>query len=918
MFRFLELELHGWDFWPSFRVPLDADIVVLSGPNGSGKTTLLDAIRQILHAPKLSQHRRLPHYLRQPNRPALLRAVVSNRPDGRGRRPFDRQRVFSEEATLACALVPNGGSPEKRFVVVAGRPAPEELQKQLLEGRDWLGPDEYRRVLEYAGLSRSLLYILALEQGRADELSRLKPRELFRWVMEARGSQQVLDRYTGARRQYDDSAREVERQRRQLSRHQSELEEVERKVRRLEEYEDKVRRVKQAEDIVAAAHLQELLIEMRQIDGKLPELRTKITNMATTIDRLKREIGEKEKACEVLGNVIRLDTARAREATETCDKAVAEHAVLAKEVDSLRRKAEALAALPEEDAGSLEDALRDGRADDFATGQRHDQLQAALREIEARIADLDKGISRFPAPVERTTAALAERGVNVFLAAGRVEVLDNALATAVESALGSLRYALCVSRDDEEQAAEIAREHGFPGPIVCELSTDGVVSDCLRVEPGAPSWLGPLAASLRRAQDDLSPGNDDIVISPDGNRRDRYGLWVWRASDRVLGGGAIRAQLEAARDKRGTLLAELAEADRVRLETACRVTDLENRLEAQRRREGLIGEVAILGKRELELHGATEELARRRMERDRVQSELREAENNAIYAATELERIREKLAEDVKSLDGTRATAGEMEKRRGEIEPLLNELIGSLDPALKAKAEGGDLPSREMATRDHEGAKRSLSRLEEEGPIPDGSVREEKKVLLRNVEELEAHVRDRESEAEAAARELDRCRGDYLEVVRGTLHDYAKRSRALAEMASARLEVDLPRLENDDRSIDEAGIVVRIGFDGKPPTEIGDTSHSGGQQVVSGLVLLMAMAETEGESFFIIDEPFAHLSLDRVDDVGKFLRRSGAQFLLTVPTTLDRGQLDSASLLIVLRKKGPSESHAPRPVVARA
>jgi len=79
----------------------------------------------------------------------------------------------------------------------------------------------------------------------------------------------------------------------------------------------------------------------------------------------------------------------------------------------------------------------------------------------------------------------------------------------------------------------------------------------------------------------------------------------------------------------------------------------------------------------------------------------------------------------------------------------------------------------------------------------------------------------------------------------------------------------------------------------------------------------MAMAETEGESFFVVDEPFAHLSLDRVDDVGRFLRRSGAQFLITVPTTLDRGQLDPASLLIVLRKKGPGEAHAPAPLVAR-
>ena len=104
MFRLVELEVHGWDFWPAMRVPLDGDLVVLSGPNGSGKTTILDAVRQLLHASHLSHKRAIHHYTRRPNEPALLRAVVTNRADDRGRRPFERQRVLQDEATLACAL----------------------------------------------------------------------------------------------------------------------------------------------------------------------------------------------------------------------------------------------------------------------------------------------------------------------------------------------------------------------------------------------------------------------------------------------------------------------------------------------------------------------------------------------------------------------------------------------------------------------------------------------------------------------------------------------------------------------------------------------------------------------------------------------------------------------------------------------
>ncbi len=48
MFQIRELEMVHWDFWERISVPLDAQIVTITGPNGSGKTTLLDAIRTLL------------------------------------------------------------------------------------------------------------------------------------------------------------------------------------------------------------------------------------------------------------------------------------------------------------------------------------------------------------------------------------------------------------------------------------------------------------------------------------------------------------------------------------------------------------------------------------------------------------------------------------------------------------------------------------------------------------------------------------------------------------------------------------------------------------------------------------------------------------------------------------------------------
>jgi ATPase subunit of ABC transporter with duplicated ATPase domains len=155
-------------------------------------------------------------------------------------------------------------------------------------------------------------------------------------------------------------------------------------------------------------------------------------------------------------------------------------------------------------------------------------------------------------------------------------------------------------------------------------------------------------------------------------------------------------------------------------------------------------------------------------------------------------------------------------------------------------------------------------------------------------------------------------------VVSGALQDYRRRATEIARSADVTVEMDLPHLSEDDRALDDAALGVRFGFDGKEPLPLGDSSFSGGQQVIGGLILLMAMVEEGGRGFFMLDEPFAHLSIDRIDDVGRFLRASGAQFVITAPTTLDRAQLDPASLVIALRKKRPADAHAPVPMVAEA
>src|SRR5260370_39944099 len=157
MFRFVELTLQNWDYFQNVRVPLDGDVVLVTGPNGSGKTTFIDAIRQLVGARRLSSKRHTEHYVRDPARFPLIRAVVSNSAESGGARPFLHERITSDEVTLACALVTNrSGDLERRYSIHAGRATVAELQEILLDSRDFYQPERYQRALQNAGLSRSM------------------------------------------------------------------------------------------------------------------------------------------------------------------------------------------------------------------------------------------------------------------------------------------------------------------------------------------------------------------------------------------------------------------------------------------------------------------------------------------------------------------------------------------------------------------------------------------------------------------------------------------------------------------------------------------------------------------------------------------------------------------------------------------
>lgn len=900
MFRFLEVELHHWDLWRAVRIPLGGDVILVTGPNGSGKTTFIDAVRQLLNAPRLSSRRRLQHYLRSPDAPALIRAVVSNGDPG-GAPAFRRERIVAPEVTLACALVPDGaGTPEKRFAILPGRPSLGELRLRLLESREFYPPERYGRALEQAGVSRSLMSVLAIEQGKTNSLFDLKPRELFQRVLEMLGDHAILDRYRDARRRYEDTDRELTRQVGALHAAQAELNRVQREVKRRADWEDAHDKVAELEARLPAAELQRLLAGRKDLTSKSRELQTKVRQgegeLAAAALRVEQAIADDVEAQRELAGA-RADDDRARTAWAEANRAAAEMQMRVAQLEQKQREADAimpgdLSALERQHEGALRARMR--AEDEERLASQH------AEEIASRVDRLLRGLPEYPERVMRTLVALAAHGIDTTVLAATIEVADVDLAESVEAALGDARYALLVAPSDLTAAIKIARDNDFPGPVHAGLRIETPErAGPLALASGAPAWLAGWLASIQ--------------LADDGSWRDARGTWVAKVQERVLGEAGRAAALarsqrehEDAERRRGEASDALA-TENARHEAVARA------LGTERRRQDLLAELSTLpaaraGAEEaaIALRAVTERF-------DAARAEHETATAKSIAAAQARAAAGDKVKSVSDRLDGERDALERAILELRQTEEQIAALIDRVTPELRARAERGELDGPDTVSADLGRARNAFEALPEP-PLP--SIREEERHLRANVGDLERHVADRRREADDARAELGECRTRYLEVVSGTLVDYRQRAASIAAAAYVVVEMELPRLTDDDRIMDEAGIQVRFGFDGKDPLPLGDPSFSGGQQVIAGLILLMAMAETDGHGFFMLDEPFAHLSIDRIDDVGRFLRGTRAQFILTAPTTLDRAQLDPASLLIVLQKKRPDEAFAPVPIVA--
>ncbi|WP_447976819.1 hypothetical protein [Candidatus Nitrospira bockiana] len=687
-----------------------------------------------------------------------------------------------------------------------------------------------------------------------------------------------------------------------LTRLQVELQQVQRRVVQRDLWEQARDKVQELEARLPAAELQGLLKRREEATTKIPALRTKVRNGESEAVRLAQDLVEARNV-EVSARA-ECQAAQEHEITtrETWGDAKEQRGGLIARIRELEEMARQAAEIAEADVQALERSADEAGQRFFEAHVALQHAQALVQETADKVERLKAGLPVYPQAVNATLAALAAADIRPVLLAATLEITDVNLAEAVEAALGNARYALLVTPEQEQAVLNVARQCAFPGPVyagpsLARAETTGPVI----LGPGSPAWVKTWLEAIR--------------LHYDGVWQDERGTWVAGVRERVLGAAGREAALSRAEQEhhdaqaaevRAMRDAEIAQGHKRTAEAA---------LVQERRRRDLLAQAAVLPLLQEQSDKAETALRDAEVRLRDATASRQSAEERLSSASKTLAAVETSLAELTKRLDGEREALQRAETEAGQYDESIRDLETHVRPDLFERARRGELDGPDTVKEDLGRARQEFAAL---GDPPSEEVREEAHHLQTNIEQAEDHVLSRQREAEQAQIELTECRRRYLDVVEGALQDYRRRAVELAKRAAIAVEMELPRLEDNDRVLDEAGIQARFGFDGKDPLPLGDPSFSGGQQVIAGLILLMAMAETNGRGFYMLDEPFAHLSLDRVDDVGHFLRSTRSQFILTAPTTLDRAQLDPASLVIVLHKKRPQDPNAPPPQVAIA
>ncbi|UOF13603.1 AAA family ATPase [Lysobacter capsici] len=911
MFEFRSLEVVHWDYWQRFQLPLDASIVTVVGPNGSGKTTLLDALRTLLAIEDRDTARDYKTYLRHNGKPyAWLRAVVSNRPDKRGGRPFFP--IKDDVVTLACRIRKRGGDWSRDYQIVAGDTPVETLE----QGGDWLGVRDYRVRLAGAGLTRAICRVLTLEQGATDKLCQYSPRDLLQLIFDVFEDKAVLDDYQRARTEQFDVEKELQQLGQDLAGLHLRLESAKADVRSFEEGNAlRNQRHRLESEIAPKVELADQRVAIEGAKPRLTGLRRALRERERILEEMRADDAIAATGRDVLQEAMR----EARRQVTASEQAFTQARDAARDAEMLVKRRDELARLQAQrgaiDVEALSASVESGRRRQAELKLEAERDRKRSGEISAQTAALSGG-GRIVEPFERDfRAGLEQAGIKHQVLTELVEIADPQWSVAVEAVLAPYRHLLVLENPKDARIAwKLGESQQYRHFIVAERApvpkaSAGSLLEVVRFSADPPAWLPRQLDRIRRVTDiehgARLPAGQDWITQKGYLRESRGGRHIG-GNQHHFGSGARQSHL-------AELRAELATITQRAQSREAELHELSQRVDADQSR--------LMGL------DAAQELVTRANEFADAQARLPELAEAAAEAAAALAQARAKIDE---AAEQDKAEGIAAAKRQGQIDALARELRErgqqihgerqsliqrildyrrkrALMPdawrspaalaAARAEYESTSAVRREIERMD--------DRLERGGFVSDESCVPLRDKIGADHDELESSIGRREAHLDRAKRLTEEARGAYINVLRATVRRYKKNLAALGDLAGIGVDADMPELANDDVTLAQAGLSVRFDFDRKGWIGLDDGEASGGQQVMKSLLLLVALLRDEDQpgGFVFIDEPFAHLDVFNIEKVGRFLRATDAQYILTTPITHNLNVFEPSDLVLATSKR---------------
>lgn len=923
MFRFKALELMNWDCYPNYRIPMNGDIILLIGQNGSGKTTFLDALRVLLNGPRLSKSRNLHHYIKKDVETAMIRGVVTNDLVGE-RRPFSHLGIYGDvDVSLICVMRNRGNKKiEKEFFIVKGDPDLEEIKKY----KGGMKPLQYSKQLEEAGVSRSTLQLIALEQGQTDKIGQLGANQLLQLVMDITGNKDIIKRYEDARQNYRRASQQLLELKNEYNKIYLQTTELEKEAREAESYKEFLDEKKSIEiEKLPISRWYSVLDNIHKLEKDYTEKQ----EQRLIAEKRNKGVREEQEKFKIKQELLKKDQDKFREDQKKEDTKLN---VLHQKIGQSHSEWQRLEGLKKaHEASKMEESPEDVRKQQEGLQNWYFQYKNSLEEVEKRLANSKKELARleknpsptYPDEIYNFRDILDEENIEHSIFSECIEILEPKWQLAIEAFLGRERFSIFVARKDLLAAKKIGEKNRYAfyiSPygkrnIPTDILNNSILAQLKVVDNCIADRVVPLKDILLvdTVQEGDEYGSDYITITKSGYRQDRRGgIFIAHRIRFYCGGLAAEQQIKEVEDA-------IAEQNEKMPHLQTKLNDV--MVEKQKLNKKLL----LLRKKEewLASKDRYEEVAKEGELHLKESDEITEERQKII---NEIDLINEKINQNFTNYQELEKEFIKVQQEQNQFQ---DEIIDIEQKILQLRWQKEELEKEipqdiltgytkedveEREWLEHKVKELSLKIQNYEG------CRELEKIRLfehesKELKKKEAQLTRQEKDNFQRSQELEKCREDYKEMIVNTIDFYNKSVKHLASLAGCRMRVFL-EMGRSDSLIEDARMEVRVAFDQKREVNIRDKSLSGGQDVIASLILLVALSRLEQDQasgFFIMDEHNAHLDTVRIVEVGRFLRSTKAQFVLTTPTTENVSTLSVADLIISFTKKSNKSPYAPKP-----